>query len=95
MNAADDLRAVLTERLSTAFDPARLDVIDESHLHAGHAGARNGARHFRVQIVSKQFLGLGTLARHRLVYDCVRDLMPHPIHALAIEAGTPPSEGIS
>ncbi|MGX5658359.1 BolA family protein [Castellaniella ginsengisoli] len=89
-----DLRAVLAKRLA-ALEPARLDLIDESHLHAGHAGAQGGARHFRVHIVSKQFQGLGTLARHRLVYDCVRDLMPHPIHALAIEAGTPPIEGLS
>ncbi|CDM23518.1 BolA family protein [Castellaniella defragrans] len=93
-SAGPDLQAVLAERLA-ALEPARLELIDESHLHAGHAGARGGARHFRVRIVSKQFQGLGTLARHRLVYDCVRDLMPHPIHALAIEAGTPPIEGFS
>ncbi|MFC4298221.1 MAG: BolA family protein [Castellaniella sp.] len=92
--APADLRALLLERLS-ALDPTQLDLIDESHLHAGHAGAQGGARHFRVRILSKQFQGLGTLARHRLVYDCVRDLMPHPIHALAIEAGTPPIEGFS
>lgn len=89
-----DLRALLIERMG-ALAPAHLDLIDESHLHAGHAGAQGGARHFRVRILSKQFQGLGTLARHRLVYDCVRDLMPHPIHALAIEAGTPPIEGFS
>ncbi|CAM3769306.1 BolA family protein [Castellaniella denitrificans] len=95
MNPAEtDLKAVLAERLA-ALEPARLELVDESHLHAGHAGARGGARHFRVRIVSNQFQGLGTLARHRLVYDCVRDLMPHPIHALAIEAGTPPIEGFS
>lgn len=89
-----DLRAVLARRLA-ALEPARLDLIDESHLHAGHVGAQGGARHFRVRIVSNRFQGLGTLARHRLVYDCVRDLMPHPIHALAIEAGTHPIEGFS
>jgi len=93
MNATE-LSALVTERLA-ALDPAQLDLIDESHLHAGHAGAQGGARHFRLRIVSKQFQGLGTLARHRLVYDCVRDLMPHPIHALAIEASLPPTEGIS
>jgi len=91
---ADTLSALLAERLA-ALEPAHLDLIDESHLHAGHAGAQGGARHFRLRILSNQFQGLGTLARHRLVYDCVRDLMPHPIHALAIEAGTPPTEGIS
>jgi len=95
MSADDtDLRAVLAGRLA-ALEPARLDLIDESHLHAGHVGAQGGARHFRVRIVSNRFQGLGTLARHRLVYDCVHDLMPHPIHALAIEAGTPPIEGFS
>ena len=93
MNPAE-LPALITERLA-ALQPTQLDLIDESHLHAGHAGAQGGARHFRLRILSKQFQGLGTLARHRLVYDCVRDLMPHPIHALAIEAGTPPTEGIS
>ena len=95
MNPDDtDLRAVLAARLA-ALEPARLDLIDESHLHAGHSGAQDGAQHFHVRIVSNRFQGLSTLARHRLVYDCVRDLMPHPIHALAIEAGTPPIEGFS
>jgi BolA protein len=91
---AQDLRQVLDERLRR-LAPDVLVLTDESHLHAGHAGAQGGARHFRVRILSKQFEGLGTLARHRLVYDCVRDLMPHPIHALAIEAGTTPKEGLS
>jgi BolA protein len=91
---AHDLQALLAERLA-ALEPTALEVIDESHLHIGHAGAQGGARHFRVRIVSNRFQGLRTLARHRLVYDCVRDLMPHPIHALAIEAGTIPTEGLS
>ncbi|MBU5877057.1 BolA/IbaG family iron-sulfur metabolism protein, partial [Vibrio cholerae O1] len=60
---------------------AHLEVIDESHLHAGHAGAKGGASHFRLIISSPKFTGLNTLARHRLVYDRVTDLMPHPIHA--------------
>ncbi|MDY0308417.1 MAG: BolA family protein [Castellaniella sp.] len=89
-----DLNPLLAERLA-ALEPTQLDLIDESHLHAGHAGAQGGARHFRVRILSNRFQGLGTLARHRLVYDCVRDLMPHPLHALAIEAGLPPTEGLS
>ncbi len=75
----------LRERLE-ALAPTHLEVIDESHLHAGHAGSRNGASHFRVVIRSEQFVGLSTLARHRLVYDRVHDLMPYPIHALAIDA---------
>jgi len=76
---------LLKERLS-ALNPTELEIIDESHLHIGHAGSRDGAGHYRVRIVSPEFQGLRTVAAHRLVYDQVRDLMPHPIHALAIEA---------
>lgn len=86
---AIELKRLITERLA-ALAPTALDVIDDSHLHAGHAGAQGGARHYSVRIASAQFEGLTTLARHRLVYDCVRDLMPHPIHALAITASTHP-----
>ena len=75
---------LLRERLAP-LQPTSLDIIDESHLHAGHAGARDGASHFRVIISTPQFAGLAALARHRLVYDRVHDLIPHPIHALAIE----------
>jgi BolA protein len=82
---SDELMDTLRERLA-ALEPQRLEIIDESHLHAGHAGSRGGARHFRVVIASAQFAGLAPLARHRLVYDRVQDLMPHPIHALAIVA---------
>lgn len=88
MDAAE-LQSLMTERLQ-ALAPTALEIIDDSHLHAGHAGAQGGARHYRVQIASAKFEGLTTLARHRLVYDCVRDLMPHPIHALAITASTHP-----
>jgi len=76
---------LLRERL-TALDPIELEIIDESHLHVGHAGSRDGAGHYRVKIVSPRFEGLRLVARHRLVYDLVDDLMPHPIHALAIDA---------
>jgi len=76
---------LLRERLS-ALEPTELEIIDESHLHIGHAGSRDGAGHYRVKIISPQFQGLRTVASHRLVYDLVRDLMPYPIHALAIEA---------
>ncbi len=76
---------LLRDRLA-ALEPVELDVIDESHLHVGHAGSRDGAGHYRVKIVSPRFQGLRTVASHRLVYDLVRDLMPHPIHALAIDA---------
>lgn len=79
---------LLHERLS-ALHPVHLELIDESHLHAGHEGAKGGASHFRVVISCKQFTGLKPLARHRLVYDHVHDLMPYPIHALAIVAQVP------
>ena len=76
---------LLRKRLA-ALEPVELDIIDESHLHIGHAGSRDGAGHFRVKIVSSRFQGLRPVASHRLVYDLVHDLMPHPIHALAIDA---------
>ncbi len=84
----NDHKALLLARLQQ-LEPSRLDIIDESHLHAGHAGAQGGASHFRVQIWCDAFAGLGTVARHRLVYARVQDLMPFPIHALAIEARDP------
>ncbi len=80
-----DRQRLLEERLRV-LAPTHLRIVDESHLHAGHAGSRDGASHFRVYIWTEQFQGLNTLARHRLVYDRVHDLMPYPIHALAIVA---------
>ena len=74
--------------LAAALQPQALEVIDDSHLHAGHAGAREG-RHFTVRITSDRFAGLPRVARHRLVYDALRDLIPQGIHALAIEAQLP------
>jgi BolA protein len=83
--------AVEIERvLRAALAPEALAVTDDSHLHAGHAGAREG-RHFSVEITSARFEGLGPVARHRLVYHALRDLMPRGIHALAIDARTPPT----
>jgi BolA family transcriptional regulator, general stress-responsive regulator len=83
---------VTAERLHAALElalqPRWLQVQDDSHLHAGHAGAREG-RHFSVRIVSPAFDGLSRVARHRLVYDAARSLIQEGIHALAIEARTP------
>lgn len=79
--------------LERALEPTALHVDDDSHLHAGHAGAREG-RHFSVRITSGQFNGLSRVARHRLVYDALHSLIPQGIHALAIDAraaGEPPS----
>jgi BolA family transcriptional regulator, general stress-responsive regulator len=74
--------------LTAALAPSRLEVQDDSHLHAGHAGAREG-RHFSVRIAAEAFRGLPRVRRHRLVYDAVASLMPRGIHALAIDARTP------
>ena len=74
--------------LRAALAPQALEVQDDSHLHAGHAGAREG-RHFTVRVASASFNGLSRLQRHRLVYDALRSLIAEGIHALAIEARTP------
>ena len=77
----------LTARLQT-LAPSKLEIIDESHLHAGHAG-NTGGGHFKVLIVTEQFAGLLPLKRHRLVFAAVGDLMQQQIHALSIDAKTP------
>lgn len=69
--------------------PRDLKIVDESHKHVGHAGARDGRGHFAVSIVSEAFAGLAPLARHRRVYAAVGDLMQTDIHALSIQAKTP------
>jgi BolA family transcriptional regulator, general stress-responsive regulator len=82
--SAQDIEAALR----SALQPLSLQVQDDSHLHAGHAGASEG-RHFSVQVVSERFNGLSRLARHRLVYDALRSQIQHGIHALAIDARGP------
>lgn len=78
---------LLRQRLAV-LAPLHLDITDDSHRHAGHAGARDGG-HFTVDIVAAAFSGKSTLARHRLVYDAAGDLMHGRIHALAIRARSP------
>lgn len=75
--------------LQSALSPQQLDVIDESYKHVGHEGARDGRGHFRVRVVSEHFAGKAPLARHRLIYAALGDLMQTDIHALAIEARAP------
>ena len=82
------IKAELEAALRAAFEPLALEVTDDSHLHAGHAGAREG-RHFSVRIVTPRFQGLTRLARHRLVYDALARWMPRGIHALALSTLTP------
>lgn len=80
---------VIRRCLEAAFAPERLDVIDDSHRHIGHAGARDGRGHFTVRIVAAAFAGLSPLARHRAVYAALGGLMDTDIHALSIQAAPP------
>lgn len=84
MSRLDDMRALLG-----ALNPVSLDIIDESHKHAGHAGARDGGGHFVVNIVSQQFVGKNIVARHRMIYSTLGAMMKGDIHALTINALTP------
>jgi BolA protein len=81
----------LRERLESRFTPSVLIIEDESHLHAGHAGAAGGHGHYRVTIVAEAFRDMPPVARHRLVYAAVDDMLRTDIHALAIEASPPPA----
>ncbi len=82
----------ISEKLSKALIPHSLEVIDESHLHAGHAGARpEGETHFRVKIQSEAFQGKSLVQRHRMVNEVLAEELRGPVHALAISASTPAS----
>ena len=85
MTRVDRIRAALT----AAFEPLHLVIEDDSEAHAGHAGAATGRGHFNVEIVSARFAGQQPLARHRLVYDALGELMQTDIHALSIKAAAP------
>lgn len=90
MTAAGATRAErIRSQLEHALPTQVVELIDDSHRHAGHAGARDGKGHFRVRIVSPAFTGLRTLQRHQLVYRSLGDLMQSDIHALSITALTP------
>lgn len=84
MSAAE----LIKQKLSN-LEPESLEIVDESSLHAGHAGARGGGGHFRLTIVSRRFVGQSAQARHRMVYDALGPLMRKEIHALAIQAYAP------
>ena len=79
--------------LEAAFKPELLDVVDDSHKHIGHAGARDGLGHFSVDIVSPVFAGQLPLARHRAIYAALGQMMVTDIHALSIRARTPDEVG--
>ena len=85
MNRVERIHQLLTLGLS----PVSLDIDDESALHAGHAGAASGGGHYRIRMISARFDGVDKLGRHRLVYDCLREMMQKDIHALAMTLLTP------
>ena len=79
---------IINDRLLKKFSPTKLEVIDDSHKHVGHAGSKDGAGHYTVIICSDELKKLSRVAAHRAVYDCLKDLIPHEIHALSIVVGT-------
>ena len=83
---------LIREHLTAAFRPVRLELVDESHKHAGHPGAREGGGHFVVTIVSEAFAGKTPLQRHRMVHEVLAEMMQREIHALSISARTPDQE---
>jgi BolA protein len=89
MSAAPNRAERIVGELRHALHTDQVELIDDSHLHAGHAGARDGRGHFRVRVVSADFAGLRTLQRHQLVYRSLGELMQTDIHALSITALTP------
>jgi len=84
-----DREQLIRERLTAALEPVSLDIRDDSHLHAGHEGAKSGGGHFTVSIVSKKFAGQNAVARHRMVYEALGSAMRSEIHALSISALAP------
>jgi BolA protein len=87
-------RDAIMEKLTRAFAPQSLDVVDESHLHAGHAGHRPGGEtHFRVYIVSEAFQGKSRIERHRMINDALSGELKAGVHALAIHASAPGEGG--
>ena len=84
MNNIETMR----DKLS-GLDPVSVDIIDENHKHAGHAGARDGGGHYLLKIITPKFAGMTTMARHRMIYSALGEMMKRDIHALNIQAKTP------
>ena len=94
MRTAMTTRDVITEKLTTAFTPQSVEVVDESHQHAGHAGHRPGGEtHFRVYIVAEAFRGKSRLERHRMINTTLAGELQNGVHALAIHASAPGEGG--
>lgn len=89
MSTGEARMARIEARLREVLRPVSLSLRDDSHLHAGHAGARSGRGHFHVEICSEVFRGLTPLARHRAVYAALGELMDTEIHALSMQLRTP------
>ena len=91
MSVPDNCERIVRMRamLEQAFAPEHLEIVDDSHRHAGHAGARDGHGHFTLEIRSTVFAGMAPLARHRAVYAALGTMMQDDIHALAIRASAP------
>lgn len=85
---ATDTMGEMKARLA-ALNPQHLEIVDESALHAGHAGAKSGGGHYQLTIISAAFAGQNAVGRHRLIYQALGDLMSKHIHALSITALTP------
>ena len=88
-NVASQRLELIQRHLESKLCPDSLKIVDESHLHIGHAGARDGKGHFKVAISASQFEGMSLIERHKLVYGAVASLMETDIHALSIETHIP------
>ncbi len=82
-------KEAIAQQIKVSLSAESVEIEDQSHLHAGHAGAASGGGHYDVIVVAQIFEGLNTLARHRLIYEAVSDLMRKEIHALSIQAFDP------
>ena len=91
-HVSSDRASRIKKLLEEAFAPLELEIVDESHLHAGHAGARDGRGHFSVRIVSESFRDTRQLDRHRMVFAALGDMMRTDIHALRVSASPPPRQ---
>jgi BolA protein len=84
---------MIRDRLEAALHPVSIEIVDESHKHAGHEGAKSGGGHFKLAVVAEAFSGKSLIQRHRMVYDAMGDAMQKEIHALSINARTPEEAG--
>lgn len=87
-NASTNTVELMRQKLST-LKASEIAIEDESALHAGHEGAKSGGGHYRLRIISEKFTALAPLARHRLVYEALGEMMQRDVHALSIQALTP------